>query len=101
MPFIAVYVTYPNLKEAKRISTYLLKKKLIACANIFPIKSVYWWKGKIENSDEFISILKTRKENWKKVREEIQKMHSYEVPCITKQDVSANKEYEDWINKES
>ena len=72
---ITVYVTYPNLKEAKKITNHLLKKKLVACANFWPIKSMYWWKGKIENDNEVVAILKTRKENWNKVKTEIKKMH--------------------------
>lgn len=94
---IIIYVTYPNKEEAKKITAHLLNKKLIACANVFPIKSSYWWKGNIENSDEFVSIVKTRKENWKKVKEKVKKIHSYDVPCIIKFDVEADEEYEKWV----
>ncbi|MAF13874.1 MAG: divalent-cation tolerance protein CutA [Parcubacteria group bacterium] len=99
MPFITVYTTNKNLAEAKKIANSLLKQKLIACANFFPIKNMYWWKGKIENDNEVVSILKTRKENWNKVKNQIKKLHSYEVPCIEKFNVSANKDYENWIIK--
>ena len=61
MSFIVVYITHANLKNAKKISDELLKKRLIACANYFPIQSSYWWKGKIENSDEIVSIVKKKK----------------------------------------
>ena len=50
--FITVYTTHPDLKTAKRISSVLLKKRLIACANFFPITSMYWWEGKIQNDSE-------------------------------------------------
>lgn len=95
---IIIYTTNPNLKEAKKIGKHLLEKGLIKCANYFPIESEYWWKGKIENSKEIVSILKTKKENWKKVKDEVKKIHPYETPCIIKIEVEANKEYEDWIN---
>lgn len=49
MKIISIYITYPNIEEAKKICTHLLEQKLIACANYFPIESAYWWKGKIEN----------------------------------------------------
>lgn len=100
MGFIIVYITHKNQEEAEKIVSHLLNKKLIACANIFPIKSSYWWKGKIENSDEVVSIAKTKKENWKKIKSEVKKIHSYEVPCIIKMDVEANEEFEKWINEE-
>lgn len=100
MKFILIYVTHKNIKEAKKIGNYLIKEKMIACANYFPIESSYWWKGKIENAKEIVSLLKTRKENWEKVRKEIEKIHSYEVPCIIKIEAESNKSYADWINNE-
>ncbi len=101
MSFILIYVTHENEEQAKKITTHLLQKKLIACANFFPINSVYWWKGKIEHSPEIVTILKTKKENWDKVKSEIEQIHPYETPCIMKITVEANKEYEQWISKET
>ena len=99
MKFITIYVTYKNLAEAKKIVNHLLKKRLIACANFFPIKSAYWWQGKIVNNNEVVSILKTPKKNWNKVKAEIKKMHSYKVPCIEKMEVEAGIDYENWVKK--
>ena len=101
MAFIIIYTTYPNIEEAKKITSHLLQKKIIACANFFPITSSFWWKGKIENSKETVALLKTKKENWEIVKSEIKKIHSYEVPCIIKMDVEANQDYEKWINEET
>jgi periplasmic divalent cation tolerance protein len=101
MAFIIFYVTHKNLEEAKKVGNHLLKKKFIACANYFPIESSYWWNEKIEESKEIISILKTKKENKELVEKEIKSIHPYETPCIIHFEVSANKDYEDWINKES
>ena len=69
-----VYITCKDSKEAGRISMHLLRKRLITCANIFPIKSLYWWKGKIEKSKEALLILKTRKALQAKVEAEIKKL---------------------------
>ncbi|HHH53533.1 MAG TPA: divalent-cation tolerance protein CutA [Bacteroidetes bacterium] len=101
MAFLILYVTYKNKDEAKKVGNYLLEKKLIACANYFPIESAYWWNGKIESGDEYVSILKTRQEYWETVKDEIEKIHPYDVPCIIKFKVEANKEYEKWIYKET
>jgi len=53
MKFIFVYITNPTKKEAEKIARHLLEKHLIACANIFPIESFYWWKKKIESGRVF------------------------------------------------
>lgn len=100
MSFIFVYITNPSKKVAERIARHLIKKRLVACANIFPIKSFYWWKKKIEKSNEFVLIVKTTKNNFKKVKDEVRKVHPYSVPCITKINVDANEEYEKWIKQE-
>ena len=101
MGFILIKVTYPNKEEADKTITYLLKKRLISSANLFPIKSTSCWTGKITEVDEFIVFLKTRKINWEKVKSEVKKLHSYKVPCIIKLDVEANKDYESWVESET
>ena len=95
-----VYIICKDGKEADKISMHLLKKRLIACANIFPIRSMYRWKNKIVNHNENLIIAKTNNKNFNKVAAEVRKMHSYKIPCILKINAKANKEYEEWANKE-
>ncbi|MGB9613556.1 MAG: divalent-cation tolerance protein CutA, partial [Candidatus Margulisiibacteriota bacterium] len=47
MKFSVVYITASSSKEAQKIAEILIEEKLVACANIFPIKSIYRWKGKL------------------------------------------------------
>lgn len=96
-----VYITCRNEKEAVKISKYLLEKRLIACSNIHPIRSLYWWKGKIQDEKEFVMIAKTTEKNYEKIKKEVQKVHSYDVPCILKINAEANESYERWVKKEA
>jgi periplasmic divalent cation tolerance protein len=97
MNIILVYITNPNLPTAKKIAQHLLNKKLIACANFFPIGSLYCWQGKVNDSSEVVAILKTKEENWDKIKAEVKKIHPYEMPCIIKIKAESNKEYGKWI----
>jgi periplasmic divalent cation tolerance protein len=97
MSFIIIYTTHPSKENAQNLANHLLQKKMVACANIFPIKSMYWYNGTIENEQEYVSIIKTTPENWEISQKEISEIHPYEVPCIIKIEVEANKEYEKWI----
>lgn len=97
MNFIFIYITNPTKKEARKIARYLLKKRLIACANIFPINNLYWWQGKIVDDNEFVLIAKTTKNNFEKVKKEVEKIHSYKIPCVIKIPVSSNKNFFDWL----
>ena len=96
---IFVYITNPSKKHAEKIALHLLNKKLIACANIFPVQSLYFWKGGIEKSKEYVLIAKTIKENFEKIKEEVRKIHEYKIPLIAKIEVETNEEYENWIKE--
>ncbi len=100
MKFIFLYATASSEKESKRIARHLLEKKLIACANIFPINSMYQWKGKITEQNEAVLIMKTAKEKVKAIRKEIEKIHSYTIPCIMELAVSPNGVYGKWLQEQ-
>jgi|SRR3989338_5701506 len=97
---ISVYVTCKNKQEAVNISRLLLQKKVIACSNIFPINSLYNWKGKLNEEKEYAMLLKTKKSKFNEVKELIKQNHSYEFPCICSWKEKANKEYEEYIDEE-
>ena len=96
---ILIYITCKDRKEAKTISKALLEKKLVACANIHQIESMYWWQGKIQEGTEAVIIAKTNENNYEKVKQEVKKLHSYDTPCIIKLNAEANKEYSDWVDR--
>ncbi len=99
--FIVIYITHSSIKEARRVAEVLLKERLIACVNYFPIESSYWWHGKVETGKEIVSLVKTRKSNWSKVKKAVEAMHPYETPCIMKLEVEANTSYAKWIHDET
>lgn len=94
-----VYITCKDNEEAKKIAAYLLEKRLIACANIFPIKSMYWWEGKINDNEEVVLLGKTNDKNFEKIKQEVKKIHSYDIPCIMKLDSVTNNSYQTWVNE--
>jgi periplasmic divalent cation tolerance protein len=100
LKFIFIYITCKDEQEAKAISKHLLEKKFIACANFFPSKSMYHWKGKLTQGDEYILILKTTDDKFTLIKEEVKKLHSYEIPCITKISVDPNHSYGEWISNQ-
>lgn len=97
---IFVYITTGKKEEAKKIAKELIEKKLAACANIFPIESTYAWNDKIEETEEFVLILKTVTKKYSEIAREVKKIHSYATPCICKIEVEANIEYFEYLKKE-
>ena len=95
-----IYITCKDEEEAVKISKHLLDKKLIACSNMYPIRSMYRWQGEIQDEKEFVMMAKTKEKNFGKIKEEVKKIHSYDVPCILKIDAEANASYDKWVNEE-
>jgi len=99
---IFIFATLNNKKTAEKIGRELLKKRIIACYNLFPIESAYWWKGKIAQEKEILVILKTRKENFEKVESYLKKHSGYETPEVVAVEPSRiSKPYLDWIHSEA
>lgn len=101
MTFSIIYSTAGSLKEARKIANVLIRNKLVACINAFPVSSFYKWKGKFCNEKEIALIIKTKKENVEKVMEKIKNIHSYDLPCIISWDINkGNKEFLQWMSGE-
>ena len=97
--YVAVFVMCHSRKEANAITCALLKKRLIACANIFGhVTSRFRWKGKIDKASEVLVIMKTRSANFAKVEREVKRLHSYDVPEIIALAITAGSSaYLGWI----
>jgi len=95
-----VLVTAKDEEEAGRIADTLLKAKLIACANIIKdVKSLFWWEGKIDNAQEVLLVLKTRRALFAKVAKTVKIVHSYNVPeIIALPIISGYNPYLKWID---
>ena len=101
MEFIFIYITFPKQDEARKVSRHLLEKRLIACVNMHPISSLYWWEGKIADEKEWVVIAKTRSENWGTVKKEVEELHSYTTPYIIRVPVSSKQGFYDWVINEA
>ena len=97
---ILFYITCKDDKEAKKIGKHLLDNGLIACANYFPIRNMYWWSGEVTSDKEFVLIAKTINEKKEQVIKEVKDIHSYTIPCILSFEVEANPEFMEWVNEQ-
>ncbi len=56
-----VYMTTETAADAERIGRALVGERLAACVNIVGgMRSIHWWEGEVQQSDETILIAKTR-----------------------------------------
>jgi periplasmic divalent cation tolerance protein len=97
-----IYITAGSKDEAAMIGKALVKSRLAACVNIIEnMNSMYMWNGKLQDDEEAILIAKTTKECVSDLIKEVNKLHSYDCPCIVSLSVSdGNPAFLKWISDE-
>jgi len=97
---VIIISTYPDKKSISKIAREFVKNKIVACVNISKISSIYSWKGKVEDTSEYIAIFKTTTKNKKLLKQKIKETHPYDVPEIAEIDVtSINDSYLKWLTE--
>lgn len=72
-----------SAEEAQSLAKLVLEAHLAACVNILmQNRSLYWWKGKIEEADEWILLVKTSRDLFDQVKSLIESAHSYDLPEV-------------------
>ncbi|MCR4337705.1 MAG: divalent-cation tolerance protein CutA [Candidatus Omnitrophica bacterium] len=98
---IVVFVTAKDQQQARTISQKLLEAKLVACVNIIPaVESWFWWEGKVDQSQEAMMVIKSRRDLFPQIFKVVKAAHSYQVPeIIALPLVEGSAEYLRWIDE--
>ena len=96
---IQLTTTTETREDALMIARHLVEQSYAACVQIVgPITSVYRWKGKIEETEEWRCEVKTRRELFPDVRDAIAKAHPYDEPEIIAFEIDqASTGYRQWV----
>ena len=100
---VTVYATFPSPEEAHRIARILVEERHAACANILsPCRSIYHWRGEIEESDEVAALFKTRSDLAAVLIDRLTELHPYELPAAVVWPI-ANPlgPYSEWVHSET
>ncbi|MCU0665568.1 MAG: divalent-cation tolerance protein CutA [Candidatus Omnitrophica bacterium] len=99
--YIVVLVTASSKEEAVKISNGLLENKLAACVNILQgVSSFFWWEKKIDQANECLMIIKSKKSLLNKIIKKVKSLHSYQVPeIIALPIIGGIKSYLKWIDE--
>ena len=98
-----VFSTCGTAEEAGKVARSLVESGTAACVNIIPgVRSIYRWKGQVEDASEWLLVIKTRRELFPALTAELRRVHSYEVPeAIAVSIVDGLPEYLAWIDDET
>jgi periplasmic divalent cation tolerance protein len=101
--FLQMQTAFERQVDAERLATALVERRLAACVQIVgPIQSTYRWKGQTETAEEWLCLIKTRRELWEEVQRAIVELHPYETPEIIATPIAeGSKAYLDWVAEET
>jgi len=119
---IVVLTTCDSEKQAVDLARSLVEQRVAACVNILPgARSIYRWndkagkenagkndegnensgKDEIEDSAEWMLVIKSRRDLFPALRAAVEKLHTYEVPeLIALPIVEGSEPYLAWLDRE-
>lgn len=102
-PALLVLTTLPDEASAHALASSLVADRLAACINVMaPCRSVYRWRGEIENALEVPLLIKTTAERYEALEAAIRARHPYELPEIVAVPIARGlPEYLAWVAAET
>lgn len=99
--YLQVLTTLDDRNAAEKMAGDMIARKLAACVQIIPCRSIYRWQGRVEKAEEFLCIMKSSRVLYPELEKAIRDSHPYEVPEILAMEVAAgNPDYLIWLDQE-
>src|SRR6266700_968979 len=100
---VQVLTTVDSEDDGGRLGRGIVDARLAACVQIVgPIRSLYWWQGKVDDEREWLLLIKTTADRFPALEQHIKANHSYDTPEITAMPIAAGSaEYLGWISEET
>ena len=87
---LIAFTTFANEVDAARVVRVLVDERLIACGNLLRgARSIYRWKGAVQDESEVVVLMKTRKQDWTALLSRLHELHPYETPELVAVRVAA------------
>ncbi len=101
-PVTIALTTVGSEEDAARIARHLVETKAAACVSIVcPVRSVYSWKGEMQDECEWLLLIKTARPAGE-LHDALRSVHPYEVPEFLAFPASfADEAYAKWVGEGS
>ena len=98
---LLVFTTFEREEDAARVVRTLVDERLIACGNLIPgVRSLFRWKGAIEDAREVVVLMKTSKQDWSSLVSRLHELHPYETPeCVAVRVAAGAPKYLAWLEE--
>ncbi|WP_230279539.1 divalent-cation tolerance protein CutA [Croceicoccus sp. Ery15] len=78
-----IWCPFADEDSASAIAGQLLDERLIACANLLPVRSLYIWNGERGEGRECAALFKTRADLLDRAVARLESLHPYDTPAIS------------------
>ncbi|MGW4890940.1 divalent-cation tolerance protein CutA [Kitasatospora sp. NPDC004240] len=100
--FVVVTTTHESEAKARELAGAAVRERLAACAQCYPVRSVYWWEGEVRDEAEWRVDLKTRAELTGPLTAFLSERHDYDTPEVVAVPVIAGSpDYLAWVAAET
>jgi periplasmic divalent cation tolerance protein len=98
-----ILVTVPSPEVANELAHGLVSERLAACVNVLPqVMSTYVWEGQLEQAEELLLLIKTRRSRYAALEQYIRVHHPYDTPEIVEIPAGqVTQSYWEWVVKET
>ena len=74
-------------EQAEGLAETLVSEHRVACVNLYPIQSVYFWKDVVRKEPEVTLMMKVSAEGVEALKKRVVELHPYELPEFVVLDV--------------
>ena len=96
---VVAWTTWPDGADAAGFARTLVEERLAACVTTHSaVRSVYRWRGAVEEDDERLVMIKTTADRVARLRERVRQLHPAEVPeLVVLPVVDGDPDYLAWV----
>lgn len=78
---VVAWTTWPGGADSSGFARALVRERIAACVTTqAPVRSVYRWRGEVEEEQEQLVMIKTTRDRIDRLRERMRQLHPAEVP---------------------
>ncbi len=84
MSLVQLITTLESREQALSLARDAVEARTAACVQVIgPITSVYRWQGEMEETEEFLCLMKAPSEGMEKLVQFVRDRHPYDTPELT------------------
>jgi periplasmic divalent cation tolerance protein len=98
--YVIASTTLETRDDAVALSRRLVESGAAACVQIVgPIESVYQWKDRVEDAQEWLCLIKTTMRGFETIESIVETEHPYELPELVVLPIEGGSEsYLNWLS---